>query len=75
MIRSRNGGDEFVIIVEKLESYNEAVYIANKIIHSLTDSFDIHSDKIHIGASIGISVYPTDGVTPLMLLRNADTAM
>ena len=72
---SRNGGDEFVIVLEKLKSYNEAVYVANKIIHSLTDSFDIHSHKIHIGASIGISVYPTDGDTPLILLRNADTAM
>ena len=72
---SRNGGDEFVIVLEKLKSYNEAVYVAKKIIHSLTDSFDIHSHKIHIGASIGISVYPTDGDTPLTLLRNADTAM
>ena len=72
---SRNGGDEFVIVLEKLKSYNEAVYVAKKIIHSLTDFFDIHSHKIHIGASIGISVYPTDGYTPLTLLRNADTAM
>ncbi len=72
---SRNGGDEFVIVLEKLKSYNEAVYVAKKIIHSLTDSFDIHSHKTHIGASIGISVYPTDGDTPLTLLRNADTAM
>ena len=72
---SRNGGDEFVVVLEKLKSYNEAVYVAKKIIHSLTDTFDIHSHKIHIGASIGISVYPTDGDTPLRLLRNADTAM
>ena len=72
---SRNGGDEFVVVLEKLKSHNEAVYVAMKIIHSLTDTFDIHSHKIHIGASIGISVYPTDGDTPLILLRNADTAM
>ena len=72
---SRNGGDEFVVVLEKLKSHNEAVYVAMKIIHSLTDTFDIHSHKIHIGASIGISVYPADGDTPLILLRNADTAM
>ncbi len=72
---SRNGGDEFVVVLEKLKSHNEAVYVAMKIIHSLTDTFDIHSHKIHIGASIGISVYPEDGDTPLILLRNADTAM
>lgn len=72
---SRNGGDEFVVVLEKLKSYNEAIYVAKKVIHSLTDPFDIHSHKIHIGASIGISVYPTDGDSPLTLIRNADTAM
>jgi diguanylate cyclase (GGDEF)-like protein len=72
---SRNGGDEFVVVLEKLKSYNEAIYIAKKVINSLTSPFDIHAHKIHIGASIGISVFPTDGDTPLILLRNADTAM
>ena len=72
---SRNGGDEFVVVLEKLKNHNEAIYIAKKVINSLTKSFDILSHKIHIGASVGISVYPTDGETPLTLLRNADTAM
>ncbi len=72
---SRNGGDEFVVVLERLKNSNEAVYVAKKIIDCLTDSFDIHSHKIHIGASIGISIYPTDGAAPLILLRNADTAM
>lgn len=72
---SRNSGDEFVIVLEKLKNQNEAVFVAKKVINSLTVPFDILSHKIHIGASIGISVYPTDGDTPLILLRNADTAM
>jgi len=72
---SRNSGDEFVIVLEKLKNHNEAIFVAKKVINSLTVPFDIHSHKIHIGASIGISVYPTDGKTPLILLRNADTAM
>lgn len=72
---SRNGGDEFVVVLEKLKNHNEAIYIAKKVIDSLTSSFDILAHKIHIGASVGISVYPTDGETPLILLRNADTAM
>ncbi len=72
---SRNSGDEFVIVLEKLKNYNEAVFVAKKVINSLTVPFEIHSHKIHIGASIGISVFPTDGDTPLILLRNADTAM
>ncbi len=72
---SRNGGDEFVIVLEKLKNSSEAINVAKKVINCLMDAFDIHSHKIHIGASIGISVYPTDGETPLILLRNADTAM
>lgn len=72
---SRNGGDEFVVVLEKLKSYNEAIHVAKKVINNLTNPFDILSHKIHIGASIGISVYPTDGDTPAVLLRNADTAM
>jgi len=72
---SRNGGDEFVVVLERLKNSNEAINVAKKIINCLTDTFDIHSHKIHIGASIGISIFPTDGDTPLILLRNADTAM
>jgi diguanylate cyclase (GGDEF)-like protein len=72
---SRNGGDEFVVVLERLKNSNEAINVAKKIINCLTDTFDIHSHKIHIGASIGISIYPGDGDTPLILLRNADTAM
>lgn len=72
---SRNGGDEFVIVLEKLKSSNEAVHVAKKTIKCLTSTFDIFSHKIHIGASIGISLYPGDGDSPQVLLRNADTAM
>ncbi len=72
---SRNGGDEFVIVLERLKNSSEAVHVAKKVIACLTDTFEIHSHKIHIGASIGISLYPGDGDTPLILLRNADTAM
>jgi diguanylate cyclase (GGDEF)-like protein len=72
---SRNGGDEFVVVLEKLKSHNEAVSIAKKVIECLTLPFEIESHTIHIGASVGISVYPFDGEMPLILLRNADTAM
>lgn len=72
---SRNGSDEFVIVLERLKNTNEAIHVAKKVINCLTDPFDIHSHKIHIGASIGISIYPADGETSLILLRNADTAM
>jgi diguanylate cyclase (GGDEF)-like protein len=72
---SRNGGDEFVVVMEELTDTNEVIHVAKKIISCLTESFEILSHKIHLGVSVGISIYPTDGNMPLKLLRNADTAM
>ena len=72
---SRNGGDEFVVVVEELGDTNEVIHVAKKIISCLTETFEIQSHKIHLGVSVGISIYPSDGETPLVLLRNADTAM
>jgi diguanylate cyclase (GGDEF)-like protein len=72
---SRNSGDEFVVVLERLKNSDEAIHVAKKVINCLKETFVVNSHKIHIGASVGISVYPTDGDTPLILLRNADTAM
>lgn len=72
---SRNGGDEFVVVIKHMHNSDEAILIAQKLIESLTSIFEIDSHKIHIGASIGISVYPNDGESAVELVRNADTAM
>jgi len=72
---SRNGGDEFVVVMEELNDTNEVINVAKKIISCLTETFSIESHKIHLGVSVGISIYPNDGNAPLILLRNADTAM
>ncbi len=72
---SRNGGDEFVVVIKRMMNSDEAIRIAQKLIESLTNIFEIDSHKIHIGASIGISVYPNDGDSALELVRSADTAM
>lgn len=72
---SRNAGDEFVIVIQRMATSDEAILVAKKIINNLISIFEIDSHKVHIGASIGISLYPNDGDTPLELIRNADTAM
>jgi len=72
---SRNGGDEFVVVIKRMQNSDEAILVAQKLIENLTNIFEIDSHKIHIGASIGISVYPNDGVSAVELVRNADTAM
>lgn len=72
---SRNGGDEFVVVLKHIESSDEAVFVAQKLIEKMTRIFEIDSHKIHIGASVGISIYPGDGISAAELVRNADTAM
>lgn len=72
---SRNGGDEFVIVIERMLNSDEIIGIAKKLIECLTTIFEIDSHKVHIGASIGVSLYPGDGNAALELIRNADTAM
>jgi len=72
---SRNGGDEFVVVIQRMVNSDEIIGIAKKLIENLTNIFEIDSHKIHIGSSIGISIYPNDGNSSLELIRNADTAM
>ena len=72
---SRFGGDEFTIILEKMNSENEIVDIVLKIIEKLQEPYMYEHRKLYCGASIGISIYPENGSTHLELLKNADAAM
>lgn len=72
---ARFGGDEFVILLGHIEHGKDAAKIAKDIITRLTADFSIKSHLVHIGCSIGISAYPTDGDTADILLKNADIAM
>ena len=71
---SRFGGDEFVIIMEDVQP-NAAAHMANKIIHEFSDPFFINEQEVFSTSSIGISVFPSDGLERDTLLKNADTAM
>lgn len=72
---SRLGGDEFLIILEAIEFYEQAIHIVEKIIESLAQPFTINKQLIHTSTSVGVSFYPDDGLTVPELLRNADIAM
>jgi len=72
---ARLGGDEFVVLLSHIEHGKDAAKVADDIISKLTADFSIKSHLIHIGCSIGISAYPSDGDTPDILLKNADIAM
>jgi diguanylate cyclase (GGDEF)-like protein/PAS domain S-box-containing protein len=72
---SRQGGDEFVILVLH-EAYAENVAItAEKILNALGQPYYIAEHELHITTSIGISLYPFDGCDANVLIKNADTAM
>ncbi len=72
---SRVGGDEFVIVVPGIASSTDASSVASKILEVLASSFHLHGNDLHVAASIGISLYPSDGSDSETLMRNADTAM
>ena len=72
---ARNGGDEFVIVIENMKDVREPFVVANKIIEVINKKFEIGGHDIHIGSSIGISLYPLDGDEPLDLIKMSDTAM
>jgi diguanylate cyclase (GGDEF)-like protein/PAS domain S-box-containing protein len=72
---SRQGGDEFVILLSEITHPEHAATSAKKILHSLNARHSIGGQDLHIDGSIGISVYPEDGEDAETLIKNADTAM
>lgn len=74
-ILARFGGDEFVLIIPRINEAEEATAIASKLISLFKDSFPLGSESVFITSSIGISLYPRDGNVPTELLKNADNAM
>ena len=72
---ARLGGDEFVICMAGDQNPEGLSHLAEKAITELSRHFGVDNLDLHIGASIGIALYPTDGDTPNDLLRAADAAM
>jgi diguanylate cyclase (GGDEF)-like protein/PAS domain S-box-containing protein len=72
---SREGGDEFVMILPDLERPEHARVVADKIIKDLSRPVEIGGHEIHITPSIGISHYPNDATDVHQLLKHADNAM
>ncbi|WP_024955156.1 cache domain-containing protein [Sulfurospirillum arcachonense] len=72
---SRIGGDEFVLLLENINDKTEIKNAIFKIQTLLKDTFIVNKQKFFISASIGISLYPDDGMDKEMLIKNADIAM
>ncbi|MEO5356863.1 MAG: EAL domain-containing protein [Nitrospirae bacterium YQR-1] len=69
------GGDEFVIILPFIKKTQDAALVAEKIIESISEPYYLDGHECFVGASIGISIYPTDGDDIDTLLKNSDIAM
>lgn len=72
---SRQGGDEFIILVTNLHDAVTTHAIAQKIIEAFVEPFDIDNQTLAVSFSIGISLYPDDGSDFDTLLKQADTAL
>jgi len=72
---SRQGGDEFVVLLSEIEHAQDAALSAEKMLLALAAPHTIAEKELHITASIGISIYPDDGQDAETLIRCADAAM
>jgi diguanylate cyclase (GGDEF)-like protein/PAS domain S-box-containing protein len=72
---ARLGGDEFVILADELEGDAEAIAVAERVLHSLKEPFQIGSAEVSMLASVGVSVSHDPNADPEDLLREADVAM
>jgi diguanylate cyclase (GGDEF)-like protein len=72
---SRQGGDEFVILLSEMVAGEDAAISAEKILRALDAPADIDGRHLHVSASIGIAIFPEDGEDAPSLLKHADFAM
>ena len=72
---ARIGGDEFTVLLNSIDNMDTVIPILQNIMEVFQNPFTIKHHKFYITCSIGIAIYPTNGTTPELLLKNADAAM
>lgn len=72
---SRQGGDEFVVLLSELNDPEDAAIAARRMLEHIASPHPIDEQGLSVTTSIGVSVYPEDGRDPETLIQNADTAM
>jgi diguanylate cyclase (GGDEF)-like protein len=71
----RQGGDEFVVLLSEVVNEHAVSEITDKMRRAIAEPYQIGGDTLHIGVTIGVSMYPEDGEDAGTLIRNADVAM
>ncbi|RYF44685.1 MAG: diguanylate cyclase, partial [Cytophagaceae bacterium] len=72
---SRQGGDEFVVLLTALQVDDDVEAIATKILKAMAEGHQVNEHILHISASIGISFFPSDALNAEDLIKHADTAL
>jgi diguanylate cyclase (GGDEF)-like protein/PAS domain S-box-containing protein len=72
---SRNGGDEFIVVLQEMRQPNQAAITARRVLRALAAPHRIGDLDLHVTASVGVSIYPEDGSDAETLIKHADTAM
>ena len=72
---ARTGGDEFVVLLPEIDTLNAARTVAEKLIAAAGEDIETGERLAHVGASVGIALFPADGQDFDSLLRSADAAM
>ncbi len=72
---SRQGGDEFVILIGDIESFDQCAQTLDRLIDSIAQPYQLDEHSISISASIGVTLYPMDNSDSDTLMRHADQAM
>lgn len=72
---SRQGGDEFVVLLPEVENVQDAVLVADKLIEGMAQPHLISGQQLRVTISIGISICPDDGQEVETVIMNADIAM
>ncbi len=72
---ARMGGDEFTILISDLSDARSAATVAQKVLESVSKPIEVDGHELYITTSIGIALFPEDGMDTETLLKNADRAM
>ena len=72
---SRLGGDEFVILLNDLDNLEQGLEVIRRVLDATNHPYEVDGEALSVSASVGITVFPDDGVEPELLMRHADQAM
>ena len=72
---ARLGGDDFLLLLPGVDGAENSAKVAQKILDTFLPPLQVGDQDLHLGATLGITLYPHDGDDPETLIRNADTAL